>query len=191
MSPRLRSIVPHTLLLLLALLLFRAASTIDASVASGSAGFGPAAWPKFVIAMLALLCIVEIVRRLVTRKAADDATLLQSLPGGPPGSELDMPDGAADAPADSHPARLAAGLVLIFGFVVTVPYLGFFLSTALFLAAFIRVGGLRRPLVAAGAGVAGALVLVVVFMRIAYVSLPLGAGPFKDLSIGLLKLLGA
>jgi putative tricarboxylic transport membrane protein len=39
--------------------------------------------------------------------------------------------------------------------------------------------------------VIGAFVLLVIFMRIAYISLPLGAGPFQHLSILLLRLTGA
>ena len=34
------------------------------------------------------------------------------------------------------------------------------------------------------------LTLVLVFMRIAYISLPLGAGPFRDLSIALMRAIG-
>jgi hypothetical protein len=33
-------------------------------------------------------------------------------------------------------------------------------------------------------------VLLVIFMRVAYVSLPLGVGPFKTLSLALLRLIG-
>jgi hypothetical protein len=38
--------------------------------------------------------------------------------------------------------------------------------------------------------VVGSFTLLVVFMRLAYVSLPLGVGPFKALSVGLLRLIG-
>ena len=37
---------------------------------------------------------------------------------------------------------------------------------------------------------AGSLALVVVFMRIAYISLPFGEGPFRALSLALLRAIG-
>ena len=75
-------------------------------------------------------------------------------------------------------------------YVVTVPWLGFFVATAVFLAAFPWFGGLRRPLLTGALGLAGSLALVVVFMRVAYISLPLGEGPFRALSLALLAAIG-
>ena len=55
--------------------------------------------------------------------------------------------------------------------------------TALFLALFSWIGGFRRALpVALGRACSGAFVLLVIFMRVAYISLPLGDGPFRSLS---------
>jgi putative tricarboxylic transport membrane protein len=189
---RLLSVVPHTLLLGVSVLLYWAASTIDASGA-GPSRFGPAAWPRFIIVAMAALCLFEIVRRLASARPAASGH-------GPPASSI-----APLAPADGEPTpgaidgdepylphhrMLAAGSALIVGFIVAVPWLGFFATTALFVAGFAWVGGVRRPVLAGSVGVVGAFVLSVIFMRVAYVSLPLGAGPFKDLSVGLLRLLG-
>jgi hypothetical protein len=52
------------------------------------------------------------------------------------------------------------------------------------------VAGLRRPVLSAALGIAGSLALVVVFMRIAYISLPFGEGPFRTLSLALLRAIG-
>jgi hypothetical protein len=49
---------------------------------------------------------------------------------------------------------------------------------------------MRRPVLSAAIGLAGSLVLVVMFMRIAYISLPLGEGPFRQLSIALMRAIG-
>ena len=89
-----------------------------------------------------------------------------------------------------HPRKLYSGIGLVAAYVILVPWLGFFLSTALFLAAFPWLGGLRRPLLTAALGIAGSLVLVVIFMRVAYISLPLGEGPFRALSLALLGAIG-
>ena len=108
---------------------------------------------------------------------------------------LDRPPATADAEQVVPKAvvdnrKLAAGLVLIAGFVIGVIYLGFFVATALFLALFSWVGGYRRALPVALASVLGAFILLVIFMRVAYVSLPLGVGPFHSLSVLILQLIG-
>ena len=41
------------------------------------------------------------------------------------------------------------------------------------------------------ASYAGSPALLVIFMRVAYVSLPLGIGPFRTVSLALLRLIGA
>lgn len=45
---------------------------------------------------------------------------------------------------------------------------------------------LRAALIAA----IGAFVFFIVFQRLVYVSLPMGAGPFRDLTLALMALLG-
>jgi hypothetical protein len=74
--------------------------------------------------------------------------------------------------------------------VVVVDWLGFFLTTALFLFAFSWIGGFRRHGWNALIALCGAFVMVVLFMRVAYISLPLGAGLFRSLSIALMSAIG-
>ena len=62
-------------------------------------------------------------------------------------------------------------------------YLGFFLATAVYLAAFMVVGRYRRAGVIAATSVLGSLAFMYVFMKIVYVSLPLGVGPFEQVSV--------
>jgi len=92
--------------------------------------------------------------------------------------------------ADRSPGLLLGGIAVTIAYVLVVDVIGFFVATALYLAAFMRVGRYRRYGVIALASVTGSLAFVVVFMRIVYVSLPPGVGPFRDLSFGLLALLG-
>ncbi len=68
--------------------------------------------------------------------------------------------------------------------------LGFFISTVLFIAGFIWVGRYRRPGVIAAASLIGGLAFMFVFMKIVYVSLPLGVGTFGLVSIQLMSLMG-
>lgn len=191
MNERLRLALPHTVLLLIAGLLYYAASLIDTSGAGGTR-IGPDFWPKVIIGAMAALCIYEIGKRLISGSARDAAGLIAGLDHAP--LEIEGAPARAEAPvtteAQPNHRRLAAGLVLIAAFVLGAAYVGFFVGTALFLALFSWIGGYRRALPVALVSVIGAFVLLVIFMRIAYISLPLGAGPFQQLSVLLLRLIG-
>ena len=191
MNERLRLALPHTVLLLIAGLLYYAASLIDTSGAGGTR-IGPDFWPKVIIGAMAVLCIYEIGKRLISGNAPDAAGLIAGLDRAP--LEIEGAPAIAEAPvtteAKPNHRRLAAGLVLIAAFVLGAAYVGFFVGTALFLALFSWIGGYRRALPVVLVSVIGAFVLLVIFMRIAYISLPLGAGPFQQLSVLLLRLIG-
>jgi len=173
-------VLPHALMLLASVLLYWAATRIDAGSGAGK-GLGPAAWPKAIIVFMGLLCAWEIVKRLVLRSRGGARGLVEGLARAPAGDE---------APPAFRPGMLAWGIALVLGYVVAVPELGFAVTTALFLAAFPWFGGLRRPVLTAAIGVAGSVALVAIFMRVAYISLPLGEGPFRSVSLALLALLG-
>jgi hypothetical protein len=78
----------------------------------------------------------------------------------------------------SYPMLLVGGIVLMGVYAVAVPYLGFIFGTFLFLAAFMYVGGFRAHRTI---WLTSALVTIacgVLFLRVAYVSLPRGIEPF-------------
>lgn len=172
MPRTLRLVLPHGLLLVATLLLYWAATGIQAKAGAGR--IGPDAWPKAIIVAMGLLCAWEIARRLAVR---------------PRGGGAKTADVSPEPPA-MQVGKLASGVGLVLSYVVSVPWLGFFVATAAFLAAFPWFGGLRRPLLTGALGIAGSLALVVVFMRVAYISLPLGEGPFRALSLALLAAIG-
>jgi putative tricarboxylic transport membrane protein len=186
MHPRLWSIVPHTVMLCVAGVLYWIATGID-SRGAGAGRIGPDAWPKFIIAAIAALCVYEIVKRLLIGTTFTATGLAQGLNVPPEAADREI--AGQQPPANNR--RLLAGVVLIFAYAVGVGYAGFFVATAMFLALFCWIGGVRRPLVVALIGLAGAAAALVMFMRVAYVSLPVGVGPFKALSTALLRLIGA
>jgi hypothetical protein len=174
-AARLRHALPHLVMLAAAVFLYWSAGRIDAYT-GGGARIGPDAWPKAIIVLMGLLCAFEAGRRLLGRGTAT----------GAPASSVFRP------PTEPAPAAgmLAAGVLLVAAYVLAVPWLGFFLTTAIFLAVFPWMGGLRRPVLCAVLGGLGSFVLVVLFMRVAYISLPLGEGPFRTLSLALLEWIG-
>ena len=187
MAQRLRQVLPHFVMLLVSLALYWAATRIDTSATGGGNRVGPDFWPKLVVGAMALLCVYEIVKRLVIRTSFTAAGMLKGLDRDPTARSEAV---KTPTPAPLRAGQLTAGVVLVLGYVLAVPWLGFFITSALFLFGFAWIGGFRRPLVALLIALVGALSLVVIFMRIAYISLPLGAGPFRELSLALTALLG-
>ena len=209
MTPRLRSVLPHLILLAVSVLLYWMAMQIDTSATEGGRRIGPDFWPKVIIVFMGALCVWEIVKRLLVHTDFTATGLTRGTgqpPADAPTDDIVVPGGASvgvthaasgtafDEAPDDEPVylgKLLAGIAVVAGFVIVVPWLGFFVTTALFLGVFMWLGGYRRLLPTLLLSIGGSLALVVIFMRVAYISLPLGEGPFKTLSLGLLSLLGA
>ena len=178
MSAKAQAAAPYAALLAAAAWLFHETARF---AASGRAGhLGPAFWPRAVLVLLMIVCAIEIGRRVVGARgpapAIAPAPLVPAIPEEP------------EAPR--HPRLLAGGIALAIGYVWAMEAIGFFLSTALFLAAFMWVGRFRRPWIVAATSILGSLVFVFVFMKVVYVSLPLGVGPFRVFSAALMAALG-
>ena len=179
MGGRLKAALPYAVLLLGAAWLYRDAGHFAYSARPGE--LGPDFWPRAVLVLLMAVCAIEGARRVFpTGRAAASA---EGAPGRPEPK-------AAHEEAGRNPLRLAAGIGLAVLYVPGMQVLGFFLATALFLALFMAVGRYRRAGVIATTSVLGSLAFVYVFMKIVYVSLPLGVGPFRHVSVWLLAVLG-
>jgi hypothetical protein len=184
MHPRAREILPYVVLLAVTGLLYWASTRIQADTGGR---IGPSAWPKAIIVVMGLLCAYEIVKRLVIGSASSAKGLVSTSTALPVAAAASAEPPAAER---EYPRMLYGGMAMVVAYVVAVPWLGFFVTTALFLALFPWVGGMRRPVLTGAIGLAGSLLLVVVFMRVAYISLPLGEGPFRSLSLALLRAIG-
>jgi hypothetical protein len=183
MHPRVREVLPYVVMLAVTGALYWASTRIQAETGGR---IGPTAWPKAVIVIMGLLCVYEIVKRLVMGSSFSAKGIVGTAAPVPSAAEAMQP--AAGLP--EHPRKLYGGMALVAAYVMLVPWLGFFVTTALFLAVFPWIGGMRRPVLTSAIGIAGSLALVVVFMRVAYISLPLGEGPFRTLSLALLRAIG-
>ena len=185
MMTRLRHCIPHFVMLLVSVALYAAAMRIDAG-ASAAGRIGPDFWPKAIIVFMGLLCAYEIVKRAVFGVEFDASGLVSTARPGE-AAEAEAP---AEEPEREYPLKLLGGAALIVGYVAVITWLGFFTTTGLFLFAFSWLGGFRRHGWNALVALLGALLMVVLFMRVAYISLPLGEGPFRSVSIALMHLLG-
>ena len=152
-----------------------------------AATLGPDFWPKAILALIVATCVYEIVRVLVLRRRTHASGVLQDIVER---SIQERGDARASAaPGEAHPLLLLAGIALTAAYVWVLPTTGFFLATAPYLAAFLAIGGYRRWGVNAALSVLGTLVIMFVFMKLVYVSLPIGEQPFAQVTFGLMKLM--
>ena len=160
-----RSIGPYIVGLAIAAALYIYSGTFEYTVRGNA--LGPEAWPRLAILLMGASCLWELTRRLFV--ANKDATGFL---------EAFERDEEPEAPQQVYPRLVIGGIVLMAVYAVAVPYLGFIFGTFLFLAAFMYVGGYRAHGVVWGASAAVTIFCGILFLRIAYVSLPRGVAPF-------------
>lgn len=181
MLNRLLRASPYIVVQLAAMLLYQVAGRIEFPAAPGR--IGPDFWPKSILVLLGLVCVYEIIKNLLVGETFTAAGLLEKL----------MKDSGANAGEESlrsYPLLLGGGIVLTIIYVASIDKLGFFLATVAYLALFMAIGRYRRWGVIAIASVLGALALIFIFMKVVYVSLPLGVEPFSAVSLWLLATMG-
>jgi hypothetical protein len=161
-----RSIAPYVIGLAFAVTLYIYAGTI--SYTHRGHELGPDAWPRLAILLMGGSCLFELSRRLIAGNK--DATgILEAFDREP-----------EEEPQPVYPRMLIAGIVLMAVYAVAVPVLGFILGTFLFLAAFMYIGGYRAHRVVWGASALVTILCGILFLRVAYVSLPRGIEPFAQ-----------
>lgn len=145
---------------ILAAVLLAVSRGLDPVAAPGQ--LGPAFWPRLALVGLIVACLA---------KAVEEARAPTGLEaqGGPPLAR----------------GRLAASVALIVLYVLLAPALGFPLTTAAFIAAFMALGGMRSPLALGLNAVGGTVALLYLFVKLVYLPLPKGDGPFEALTLAL------
>lgn len=155
--------------LLAAVGLLVAARGLDEVAREGQ--LGPGFWPRLVLIGLGLACVAKAAVEWRGRRAGGSEVVGAGL-GGVRG------------------ARLLGAAALIVLYVALTPVAGFPLATAGFIAAFMWVAGGRSPLgLGLGAG-GGTVVLLYVFIKLVYLPLPKGNGPFEAVTLALYRALG-
>ena len=181
MLNRLLRASPYIVVQLAAMVLYQVAGRIEFPAAPGR--IGPDFWPKSILVLLGLVCFYEIIKNLLVGETFTAAGLLEKL----------MKDSGATEGEEklrSYPLLLVGGIVLTVIYVATIDKLGFFLATIAYLALFMVIGRYRRWRVIAISSALGSLGLMFIFMKVVYVSLPLGVEPFSAVSLLLLRIMG-
>lgn len=142
---------------------------------------GPDFWPKTILLLIMAMSVLEIVVALFRGDQ-------------PPGAEK-AEDSGEKEPAGTetgkrYPALMALGIALTVGYILLVSILGFALTTLLYLACFMYVGRYRKHMVIWVSSLVGTIFLVLVFIKLVYVSLPPGIPPFDNITYLIYSLLG-
>lgn len=161
--------VPEVLLLVAAVYLFVAAGNFRQ--VGNPDQIGPGFWPQVLCVGIAIGVLVRIGQKFRAR-----------------GRPL-VVGAVAETDEDVRMPRVALGVALVVGYIIGMLFLGYILATALFLIAFIYLGGQRKWYVVP-LGIASSLVFAYIFLKVVYIALPSGVGVFDQLSVLLYQLLG-
>lgn len=136
---------------------------------------GPGFWPRLTLIGLAAACLAKIVSVLVRDRAIrpPEAPTRGDPEGGPGISR----------------AKLAGAIALIVLYVLAAEPVGFALTTAGFIVAFMWLCGSRSPLAIAANTFVGTVGLLYLFVKAVYLPLPKGDGPFEAVTLALYRLL--
>ena len=182
MNSRYRALLPYLLVLAGAAFLFWNALHIGFTPRGDRPG--PDVWPRAILALMIVTCVARIAT-VLRRRSGDEGGALDSVIGRVPAG----PDIEA-SPGKRYPLLLAAGIVLTIAYVGLLGTLGFFTDTVLYIAALARTGRYRRWPIIVAVALGGALFFMFVFMKVVYLSLPIGRPPFEAISLALMRLLG-
>lgn len=143
---------------------------------------GPDAWPKGMLGLMIAVAIAGILKALFSKPKDSDLDLVL----GPGAAEA-----VGDEPALPKWLHLPIlGSILFLVYIPVLEWTGFVIATTSLMLSFQYLGRYRNHLVIWVSSIAGPLLFFVVFRTVAYISLPLGEGPFLEFSVWLMRLLG-
>jgi putative tricarboxylic transport membrane protein len=132
---------------------------------------GPATWPKTMLYCAAATALIIFSRSLYALKRSAEPV-----------------DGEANAGYDD--AKLASGIALLVLYGYGITQIGMAWATLVFIAAWLLLSGLRRPLPVVLVSALGTAVILYVFVKISLMPLDRGKGVFEQATIVLYRLLG-
>lgn len=185
MAGRLARSLPYLLVGAAAGYLYYAATQIEFQRRADN--LGPDFWPKLVLVLIIATCLYEVVKVAIFGGRRDAHGVLQDIVQE---STEEHGEAGEAEPARMRPLLLVAGVALTAFYVWIIQTLGFFLATVLYVASFIALGGYRRWAVNAAVSLIGTLAMMFFFMKVVYVSLPLGREPFVQITFFLMRVMG-
>jgi putative tricarboxylic transport membrane protein len=171
-----KRIIPYVIILLVSLYFYSLAGQFRFSAKPGN--LGPDFWPKLLLGLTMVACLYEIIKTAFFLKVASPKKAAQEQPA------------KAESKKKTYPGLLVIGIAMTVAYAYFVTTLGFILCTFLYFVLFMIVGRYRKVWAILANSVAGTFILVVIFMKIVYVSMPLGQEPFSGVTFFVLRMLG-
>ena len=181
-KPSRKDTIPYFIVLAIAGGLFVYAGNIG-SMGSADRAIGPSFWSRLILGLTMCVCVFELIFRWFFDMEGMAGLLSQVE------QQMDG-EGATEEPAEYNLPQLLIGVGLTLAYVWALPLLGFAVASLVFIALFIWLGTYRKAKVVAAVSILGTVLLMFIFMKVVYVSLPLGSGPFEGISVFLMGLLG-
>lgn len=178
-------------LLIVALYLYNMAMHFEFVLKPGR--IGPDFWPKAILGLLILLAVLDIVCGLVAGCKLDAKSSLLAGVAPPPDEEEETAVSAvaaAEKEPVKYPKLLALGMILTVAYVALADTLGFVLTSYAYLVIFMYLGRYRKHAIIWLGSAVGTVALLLIFVKVVYVSLPIGMPPFDQLTFFLYRILG-
>jgi putative tricarboxylic transport membrane protein len=174
---RLQAALPYLVVLAVGILLYYQADRFEFEQSSGR--IGPGAWPKLILALMTVAALWGVATSAIwgAKSAAGQDT------------EVNDAEDLVQSP-EIYPFRVWLAVAATLGYLLVLPEFGFFLTTIVYSFALMFLGQFRRLLPCALLSVAIGLFFMFMFMRVVYVSLPVGAAPFNEVSYALMTAMG-
>jgi hypothetical protein len=169
-----RELLPEIGILIAAAYLFYVAGNFEYQERPGQ--LGPQFWPRMAAVGLGVAVLVRILQTIRDRNRP-----IVHVKG-----EFDE---YQETEAELHWPSLGLAIGMVVGYVTSTMFLGYMISTMLFLGLFIWLGGQRKWYVTLVA-VIGGLLFSFIFVGVVYVSLPTGVGIFDSITVAVYELLG-
>ncbi len=168
---------PYVFIICVGIGLYYIADQISYAAVPGQ--MGPERWPKIIIGMLIAVCGFEIVRRIAVARRGSAAS-----------TQADDTDGGFSQQMEAHPLLVAGASAATVAYLLLLDICGFFVATVLYLGCVMWLGGIRRPIFVSLMSVVLSFAFSFFFMKLIYVALPLGEGPFAKISLVVMTLVG-
>lgn len=189
--PRLQRMLPFLVVIAAAAWLWGIADDLASQGRPGRVG--PDVWPKIVLALMLAAAVWGAVKAALTSSDADGASILIKQATRSVGREQEAEEelqAEAQGTGPRQPLYALGGMAAMLGFVAAIPYVGFLVATFVLMTAIILLSGYPRPGIALAVAGLGTMAFFFVFQKVAYISLPLGEGPFRVFSTTVMALIG-
>ena len=176
LSRKSREALPYLVVFGVAVWLFYVASHIVYTSIPDQ--MGPDRWPRMISGALAIISGFEILRRFLVTAPVKTET------------EEETIEDHLVHPKQTHIPEVLGAVGATVVYLLMLDHTGFAVSTVVYSSCLMWLGGFRRPGIIALCASGLTLLFCFIFMKLIFVALPLGQGPFEKISLALMSFVG-